>query len=408
MSAQESTPQRVLLPKSGSVLITVEPSITEREIVEERENIILGLHSAYLDLVDAMAEFQQQWDRNPVLAFHNSALEGFSQGGAAWLSDQAELFEKKTWVELGEKVQEMAGTASDTLASHALKQFDAIEARLEAHAKNPEATVLNWAWWQATIKAEANEYIRDETAKLTAVKEGVEDLAHSVLNTAEKAKKIYKYREAIFNLPTLIAQGKPRPIQAFVEKELMDIDKELATAIRYHPNFALILEIIEDNDSVLTYLSYVGLMFEAVPPNFYAYVAGKGGAYLMIEVVLLIVTALLSAGTAAAARIGLLVARFAMTGARAVNASARIRRGQLAIGSYIRALQSLSKATDDLHTFSAKLVKVRAKPVVATGKSKTTIKAKKESIRRDKKCRICGGTDHVTPKKYKLGNVEYE
>lgn len=408
MSAQVPTPQRVLLPKSGGVLITVEPSITEREIVEEREIIILGLHSAYLNLVDSMAEFQQQWDKNPVLAFHNSALEGFSQGGAAWLRDQAELFEKKTWIDLGKKIQGMAGTARDTLEGHAVKQFNSLEARFEKHAKNPEATVLNWAWWQAMIKAEADEYIREEKAKFTAVKDGVEDFAHSVLTTAETAKKIYQYRDSILNLPTLIAQGKPRPIQAFVEKELMDIDRDLARAIRYHPNFALILEIIEDNDSVLTYLSYIGLMFEAIPPNFYAYVAGKGGAYLMIEVILLVVSALLSAGTAAATRIGMLIARFTMVGAKTVTVGASIKRGQLAVDGFTHVLESLSTATDKLHTFSAKLVKARAKPLAARGNSKTTITAKKESIRRDTKCRICGSTAHVTPKKYPLGNVEYE
>jgi len=408
MEPQVPQPKRVLLPKPGSVLVTAEPTITEREISEERENIILGLHSAYLALVDEMAEFQQQWDENPALAFMISAQEGFSQGGAAWLSDQAELFEKETWVNLGGKIQEMAGGALDTLEGHAVKQFNTLEARIQKHAKNPEKTVLNWAWWQATIKSEADEYIRSETAKFNAVKDSVEDFAHSVLNTAEKAKKIYKYREAILNLPALIAQGKPRPIQSFVEVELMDIDKDLATKIRYHPNFALVLEIIEDNDSVLTYLSYVGLMFEAVPPNFYAYVAGKGGAYIMIEVVLLVVTALLSAGTAAAGRVAMLVARFAATGARAVTANARVKRAQLATKAFLNALQSLSRATDDLHSFGAKLVKARAKPLVVTGRSETTLTAKKQSIKRDKKCRVCGASDHVTPKNYQLGTVVYK
>lgn len=408
MGPQVSNPKRVLLPNAGSVLVTVEPKISEREIAEERDNIIFGLHSAYLDLVDEMAEFQQQWDKNPALAFMVSAQEGLGQGGAAWLSDQAELFEKETWTNLGEKIQEIAGGAIDTLEGHAATQFRSLEERLQKHAKNPEATVLNWAWWQATIQTEADEYIRSETKKFYAVKDGVEDLALSVLNTADKAKKIYRYRDAILNLPTLIAQGKPQPIQSFVENELMDIDKELATRIRYHPNFALILEIIADNDSVLTYLSYVGLMFEAVPPNFYAYVAGKGGAYLMIEVTLLVVTALLSAGTAAASRVAMLVARFAATGAKAITASSRIKRAQAAIGAFLRALEALSRATDDLHGLGAKLVKARAKPLAVRGRSETIIAAKRQSIKRDKKCRVCGSTAHVTPKKYTLGTVVYK
>lgn len=407
MEPQVSKPKHILLPKQGSVLVTVEPAISEREISEERENIILGLHSAYLSLVDEMAEFQQQWDKNPALAFVISAQEGFNQGGAAWLSDQAELFEKETWINLGGKIGDMAGGALDTLDGHARKQFTTLEARIARHVKNPQTTVLNWAWWQATIKIETNDYIRSETAKLSAFKDGIDDFAVSVLNGAEKAQKIYKHRDAILKLPALIAQGKPRPIQAFVENELMDIDAKLAMEIRNHKNFALVLEIIADNESVLTYLSYVGLMFEAVPPNFYAYVAGKGGAYLMIEVVLLVVTALLSAGTAAAARVTMLIARFAATGAKVVTANARIRRAQAATSAFLRALESLSRATDDLHSLGAKLLKVRSKPLVATGRSETTIIAKKESIKRDKKCRVCGATDHVTPKGYSLGTVVY-
>jgi hypothetical protein len=400
--------KRVLLPKPGSVQVTVEPSVTEREIVEERENIVLGLHSAYLTLVDDMAEFQEEWDKNPALAFIISAQEGFNHGSAAWLSDQAELFEKETWVNLGEKVMEMAGSARDTMEGHAVKQFNALEAKLEKSAKDSGSTVTTWAWWQTAIKGEANEFVRDETAKFNAIKAQAEDLAHTVLNTAETARKIYKHREAILNLPALIAKGEPKPIQSFVEIELMDIDKELATWIRYHPNFALVLEIIHDNDSVLTYLAYVGLMFEAVPPNFYAYVAGKGGAYLMIEIILLVVSALLSAGTAAAGRIAMLVARFAVTGAKVAIGSARVQRARVATATFLRTLEALSRATDDLHTFGAKLVKARAKPLAITGKSETKIVARKESIKRDKKCRVCGATDHVTPKNYTLGTVEYK
>jgi len=53
-------------------------------------------------------------------------------------------------------------------------------------------------------------------------------------------------------------------------------------------------------------------------------------------------------------------------------------------------------------------VKARSKPLAISGRSGTTLTAKKQSIKRDKKCRVCGGTDHVTPKNYKLGTVEYK
>lgn len=87
--------------------------------------------------------------------------------------------------------------------------------------------------------------------------------------------------------------------------------------------------------------------------------AGKGSAYLMIEVVLLIVSALLSAGTAAAARITMLVARIAASSAKIATAGKKIKRAKAAVDALIRMLEDLSNALDDLHQLGAKLVKAR-------------------------------------------------
>ena len=266
------------------------------------------------------------------------------------------------------------------------------------------ATVeLGWAWWQRSIEDTTNDLYTKQAQRL----ESAVSTGKSVLEAADKARKIYQHRDAILNLPALIADGKPKPIQAFVENELMDIDPELAKAIRNDPNFAIVLEIIADNESALTYLSYVGLMMEAIPPNFYAYVAGKGAAYLIIEVILLVVTALLSAGTAAAARITMLLARFAQTSANVAGIGKKIRRAKAAIEAFIRVIEDLSKAADDLHNLGAKLLRARGKGLHLKGSTKTTLQAKKESIKRDKKCRLCGSTQHTTPRS-KRGTVVYE
>ncbi|REL26229.1 hypothetical protein DXX93_06275 [Thalassotalea euphylliae] len=50
--------------------------------------------------------------------------------------------------------------------------------------------------------------------------------------------------------------------------------------------------MIDVHYSALTYIAYLSLFMEVVPPNFYAFVAGKGSAYLTIEVCLLILTTL--------------------------------------------------------------------------------------------------------------------
>ncbi len=187
----------------------------------------------------------------------------------------------------------------------------------------------------------------------------------------------------------------------------MDIDPALAKAIRHDPNFAVVLEIIADHDSALSYLAYVGLMLEAIPPNFYAYVAGKGGAYIMIEIVMLIVTALLSAGSAVAVRIGALVARFASASAKVGTIQRKFKRAKAAVDAFIRVLEDLSRAADDLHTLGVKLIHARSKKLIVRGNTKTTLQAKRTMVKRDKRCRLCGSTSHTTPRT-RRGTVEYE
>lgn len=392
--------------KDGDVLVTVGSKVTEQEIAEEREVIVLRLHSAYLNLTDYMAEFQAQWDESPALAYITSAYEGWNAGGAEWLNDQTEFFNRDLWISLGDKVKDAAGNAYDRLATYSAGRFESVQKEVNKHLANPEETLLNWAWWQRSISDTASQMGSEQVRQLDSIGHNMKTLSNSVFESAEMATKIYKHRDAILNLPTLIANGEPRPIQNFVDTVLVDIDPKLAKAIRDDPNFPVVLEVIADHESALSYLAYVGLMIEAIPPNFYAYIAGKGGAYLMIEIVMLIVTALLSAGAAAATRITMLIARFAAAGAKVVTANRKIKRAKAAIDAFLRMLHDLCDAVDELHSLGAKLLEARSKGYVIRGNTKTTLLAKRKSIKREKKCRCCGSTEHTTPRT-RPGHVEY-
>lgn len=385
-------------PASGAVTVTSAPLVTEREIAEERENIIHTLQAAYLTLNDSMAEFQKQWDANPALAFLDAAREGAMQGSSTWVDDQAELFDKKTWVELGGKIENFAGGCLDRMAAYSKQQYKDLQREVNKHVANPERTLYNWAWWQKSIEDQVMGTVAEQTRRLQAVETGIRQTAAEIAEAAEKARKVYKYRDAIMNLPVLIAAGDPKPIQSFVEKELMDIDPKLAKAIRTDPNFAIVLEIIADNESALSYVAYVSLMVEAIPPNFYAYIGGKGAAYVAIEVVMLVITALLSAGAAAAARVAALVVRLATTSAKVAGAAKKLKRAKAAVDAFIRALEDLMTAARDLHALGAKLVKARSKSVTVRGNANARLAAQKNSIKRDTKCLCCGKTDHRTPR----------
>ena len=406
-SKYESERKNILVPKDGSVIVTVETDVTEKEIVEERESIVQRLHMGYMNLNEGMQEFQQQWNADAKLSLLTAAYEGTRAGGGAWWDDFDDMFEKATWVDLGDKVKNFSGEVYDRTAVYSKKFMTELSTDINKLVEDPDDTLYNWAWWQKNMSDAAQQGYDAQAQRLQEIQQTAKNTARSAREALFVSQKIYTHHAAILKLPTLIASGDVKAVEAFIDHELKDIDAEFAKAIKDHRDFKLVIEIIQDHDSALTYVTYASLMIEAVPPNFYAYIAAKGGVYLLIEVVLLIITALLSAGTAAAARIATLAARLATTGAKVAGAGNKIKKAEAAIHAMTRMLQDFSDAADNLHRLGGKLKLARSRGVILTGSTKTTLTGKKDNIKRDKKCRLCGSTAHVTPR-YQLGTVVYK
>lgn len=405
--------RKVLASKDGSVLVLAKPSVTEKEIEEDRQLILQALDAAYLNLVDYMESFQREWDADPMWALVHSVGAGAEAGASAWGDDFADMLKKETWIDLGTKVKKLAGKALDSAAENSRKIFNDIADTTQKAARyagevteKPEKTVMNWAWWQANLEeaeAEAKAAIGGYVdRKLKQASAG----AQAVSEAVQKAKKIYTHREAILGLPELLVKGDPKPVQAFVDTVLMDIDPEVAKEIKADPNFYMVLELISDHDSLLSYLSYVGMAIEAIPPNFLGYLAAKGGVYLLIELVLLLVTALLSAGAAAAARIAAMSARLLASGGKLATAAKKVEHAREALEAVVRVINDFYAATTSLRALGDKLRVARQRGLVLRGKTRTTIPARKESIKRQPKCQLCGSTKHTTPR-FKLGTVTY-
>ncbi|WP_230970306.1 hypothetical protein [Nitrogeniibacter aestuarii] len=400
MASEDEGAKKLLTPQGGSVAVMANPrNVSEKEIHDDRLLIIQRLDGCYGNLVEHMAPMQAAWDANPMVALGEAAIDGASAGVGDWADDFADMFDKKTWVALGDKLEHAAGAVYDTTREYAADVYQRIDALFE----NADDTLANWAWWQSQIESAEQAVVDDLQRKYEAMRETVDDIEEVIAI----AQRVWAYRDDILNLPKLIAEGDAKAVQAFVDNTLPKIDKELADGIRNDPNFYVVLEIIQDNDSALAYLSYVSLAIEAVPPNFYAYHAGKGGAYLMIEVVLLIVTALLSAGTVAAARIAALGARIAASSAKVAGVARKVEAAQRAFAAFVRMLDDFSAAANQLHALGAKLNVARQRGLRVAGSTKTTITARRAAIKRDRRCRICGSSKHSTPHG-RLGTVEYE
>lgn len=406
--------QNWLIPKDGDVIATAYPKVTEKEIYDDRELIIQRLDAAYMQLNDMMKPYQRQWDADPALALWESVKEGAASGASEWGDDLAEMFTAEMWTELGMKVKDAAGSALDGAASYSKGVYNNIVDRTTQTAKavgdvleNPDQTVQNWAWWQRNLNDLSDEAKRAIQARVNAEKKAIQAKVNGANKALTQAQKIYKHRDAILGLPELMVLGDPKPVQAFVDTVLMDIDPKLAQEIKSDPNFYVVLEIIADHESILSYLSYMGLVIEAIPPNFYGYLAAKGSVYVLCEVVLLLVTAFLSAGTAAAARVTMLVARLAASSAKVARAARKIEKAVEALNAFIRAVEDFVKAAKDLRVLGEKLRSARQRNLVLKGNTKSTISAKKQAIRRDPKCTLCQNTHHTTPR-HRLGSIAYK
>ena len=114
---------RIPVPADGPIRFTGKRTITEKEIVEQRDEIVQILHAAYLTLSKSMAGFQNDWNKAGILALPTSAGAGLSHGGGAWVDDQKVYLDKETWVGIAEKLQNLGRDTANLMATHSKKQL---------------------------------------------------------------------------------------------------------------------------------------------------------------------------------------------------------------------------------------------------------------------------------------------
>ncbi|MEO9384014.1 hypothetical protein [Chromobacterium phragmitis] len=383
---------KVNLHKDGNVTISGNSRITEKEVEETRNAIIRDLDAVYHRIVKKMEPFQQAWASGPKLALAEAVYDGAKAGVSGWGEDFADFFKAETWQNMGHGVKNAAGDTWDLLSSNAIKTGKSIKESINGAIKDSDQ-LLNWSWYnhkyadmQNAIDAQVNAVIAN--AKST-VKTAEKDI--------EKAKKLYKYRQEILALPGAIAAGNPEPVQKFVETSLMDIDPELAKSIRYSPEFHQAIALLQDKDAGPAYITYAMLCYEAIPPNFYAYLATRGGSYLAIDLITTLILAFFTAGAALEARISLLIARIAASSKKVSKVIKAVEHAQAAFDAIISMIQDFFNIGKRLREYTKKLVASRNRSVAAKGGSKTEIAIKHKIHTRSKKCQCCGSTSHHTP-----------
>lgn len=393
-----SESRRVLVPQDGAVQFTSETAILEKDISDSREAIVRRLDAAYLHVLEEMEEFQAQWSAGPMLALYTAWEEGRLAGMKEWAGDQGDLFKAETWTALGDQVQGWASSAYDRLYTYGANRAKEFAENYSVLTENPDGTILNWAWWKTTASEAIETAVEQKKRELNAALQRANQMVDGVVAGTEKAKKIYAYRQQIFRIPELIAQGDGEAIMAFIRGPLNEIDPEMSKNILRNPDLPYAIALVQDHDSLLTYLSYVTLILEAVPPNFYVYTAGKGATYVALEVVLNVVLGLLTEGAFVAARLATLMARFAVSSKRVAGAMRTIKKADAAIQSFRRSINEFIEAKHELMDLGRKINFARPKSLVVKGRTKETLRARKDNVKRDKRCKCCGSSAHASPR----------
>ncbi len=410
VQSKNTEPLKVLASKDGDVMAIAGSAYSEQEISEDREEIIQVLHAAYLQLLDDMEEFQQQWDADHLNAVANALGKGAVDGSGDWGKSIGDLFDKETWVQVGEKVKHFGGKVVDTMVVYSAEEWSTlVDTFHEAEdlVDHSEETLGNWAWWEALGEKKFDQAVGYGKRRLDEASKAVVEAVDSAMESADRAAKLYKYRNEILDLPNLVSESDVKGIQHFVDTVLMDIDPQLARSMNGSEGFQLALELIADHDTALNYVVYLSLMIEAVPPNFYLYTSSKFGIQVLLEVLLTIVCAFLTAGTGVAVRVSTLSARLLAASARATSVARRIKKAQLAVEAYVRMIEDFFDVSKRMEQLARKLRGVRTRGTVVKGQTKQTLSAKRELVKRDSRCRLCGSTEHTTPRG-RLGMVVYD
>ncbi len=280
---------------------------TDLDTESEFDQLDYILHAAYLNLQEEMAHFQQTWENDPAAAFTHQAQTGWNVHGAEWLQTQTVIFDAKEWISLAKEIVLTQGNHDE------------------------------WSWQKALL---------DQKARVNSTSPGTSAYGNSpeMIATASYAQTLHQQRELLCELPELLAEAKPRRIKSLLAEELRSIDPALADDIRQDPHFPEILRLLQE-EKITDYLSYTFLAMDNLPPNFFAFMAGKGAIYLLLETQFLLIMVAICPGPAADTRMQQLIDRIEAMQAKIVT-DVKIT---CAIEAYIRLLEDMRQAANIIH-----------------------------------------------------------
>jgi len=343
---------------------------------ELRFSLESSLDTTYRRVLTSMQEFQAQWDEYGIFSTAISYKDGALAGSELWfdhLADTKKLITETDWQGLSETAYEKVTAGLETAVgsiedSHKKAANWLIEG---AQQEKP------WAWFGNQI-TDASEYAWN--AYTNTVEDVADDIADLFKETKEDLEsiadislKLFEHRDDIFLFFQNISSANTSDIANFIDTVIADIDPELARSIKEDTDsYGVFLELIND-DAGRIFLSYLGLIIGAVPPNFYAFLYGAAAAYIILEVLFCILLAFISGGLAVAARFAAIIARIAVMGMKVTAVNKRIASGARAVSAYIDSLKVIESSLKQLKAIGANTRRIKLKGQKASGSAGETL-----------------------------------
>jgi hypothetical protein len=348
------------------------------EARQQRESLVLRLHSAFLHLAQALQPWRELWQGNGA-TYQAAAESGWNPPRAKWLRARPSVFDAELW-----------GNVRETMRHAALPGDDAQSTQAD-----------EWVWWKEPGRDLPAGGIKPPPGRRPAAPH---DFTHGAMGgNAVSAAKLREHSAAIFSLPSLIANGDRPGIANFLARVLPAIWPELAHEISATQDRQLVDELLAEHDSMLTWLAYMELVFEAIPPPMYAHIAGAGGATMMLELRLMLPLALLCTGPAVACALEELAGKLQCFVADDEDPAPR----DAAVQEFALLLVEFMRAANEVHELEEVLAEARIEQLAFPFLPRSELRTRKAAIRQDKSCRCCGSPEH-RGHGVRMGTVSYQ
>ena len=258
--------------------------------------------------------------------------------------------------------------------AYAYNRYRFLQDDVNPGVDDPDDMSYRFAWWETGIDEDAAVCLSGQ-APYAGRAPGAGH-ADRLFGDPARTGEASRPRVSIFDTLALIARGDMDAIDTFAERVVGAIDPALSARMQADDNVRVVLDLMADHETALMYATYVSLALEAVPPNVYVALAGRDGACLLVEIALLLVTALLNPGAAAAARLTALAARVAAAGADPGTVQRWSAATATAIDAYARLLGAFADVARDLHPLGTKLGLARTRGLPDTADAATIFELK--------------------------------